>query len=49
MGAGCAFLDYDNDGWQDILLVDGMDWPGHIKERSTCGSIATTATARSPT
>jgi hypothetical protein len=21
-GAGCAFLDYDNDGWQDILLVD---------------------------
>jgi len=21
-GSGCAFLDYDNDGWQDILLVD---------------------------
>lgn len=20
-GSGCAFLDYDNDGWQDILLV----------------------------
>ncbi len=20
-GTGCAFLDYDNDGWQDILLV----------------------------
>jgi len=20
-GCGCAFLDYDNDGWQDILLV----------------------------
>lgn len=20
-GAGCAFLDYDNDGWQDVLLV----------------------------
>src|SRR6266436_1493767 len=29
LGAGCAFLDYDNDGWQDILLVNGMDWPGH--------------------
>src|SRR4051812_17315904 len=28
LGAGCAFLDYDNDGWQDILLVNGMDWPG---------------------
>ncbi len=21
MGGGCAFLDYDNDGWQDILLI----------------------------
>ncbi|MCL6508843.1 MAG: CRTAC1 family protein, partial [Bryobacteraceae bacterium] len=21
LGPGCAFLDYDNDGWQDILLV----------------------------
>ncbi len=29
LGAGCAFLDYDRDGWQDILLVNGMDWPGH--------------------
>ena len=29
MGPGCAFLDYDNDGWMDILLVNGMDWPGH--------------------
>lgn len=24
-GSGCAFLDYDNDGWQDILLVNSMD------------------------
>jgi hypothetical protein len=29
MGAGGAFIDYDNDGWQDILLVNGKDWPGH--------------------
>ena len=35
LGPGCAFLDYDNDGWQDILLVNGMDWPGHKRERST--------------
>jgi hypothetical protein len=36
MGSGCAFLDYDNDGWQDILLVNGMDWPGHpVKHRSS--------------
>jgi len=35
LGSGCAFLDYDSDGWQDILLVNGMDWPGHSKQRST--------------
>jgi len=35
LGPGCAFLDYDNDGWQDILIVNGMDWPGHRRARST--------------
>ena len=35
LGPGCAFLDYDADGWQDILLVNGADWPGHKRERST--------------
>jgi hypothetical protein len=35
LGSGCAFIDYDADGWQDILLVNGMDWPGHTKQRST--------------
>jgi enediyne biosynthesis protein E4 len=35
LGPGCAFLDYDNDGWLDILLVNGMDWPGHKRQRST--------------
>lgn len=35
MGPGVAFLDYDNDGWQDILLVNGMDWPGHARKHST--------------
>jgi hypothetical protein len=35
LGAGCAFLDYDADGWQDILLVNGMDWPGHKRQRTT--------------
>jgi enediyne biosynthesis protein E4 len=29
MGPGCAFIDYDNDGYPDILLVNGDDWPGH--------------------
>jgi hypothetical protein len=27
LGSGCAFIDYDADGWPDILLVNGMDWP----------------------
>jgi len=35
LGSGCAFLDYDADGWQDILLINGMDWPGHERQRST--------------
>ena len=34
MGAGCAFLDFDGDGWMDVLLVNGMDWPGHRRRRS---------------
>ncbi|HUB19564.1 MAG TPA: CRTAC1 family protein [Acidobacteriaceae bacterium] len=29
MGPGVAFIDYDNDGWQDIFLVNGTRWPGH--------------------
>jgi len=37
LGSGCAFLDYDGDGWQDILVVNGMDWPGHARRRSTLG------------
>jgi enediyne biosynthesis protein E4 len=35
LGSGCAFLDYDGDGWQDILLVNAMDWPGHKRQRTT--------------
>jgi enediyne biosynthesis protein E4 len=27
LGAGCAFLDFDNDAWQDILLVNSTAWP----------------------
>jgi len=35
LGSGCAFLDYDGDGWQDILLINGSGWPGHKRQRST--------------
>ena len=34
MGSGVCFIDYDNDGWQDILLVNSMDWPGHASGKS---------------
>jgi enediyne biosynthesis protein E4 len=34
LGSGCAFLDYDSDGYPDILLVNSMDWPGHKRIRS---------------
>ena len=25
-GAGCAFFDYDNDGWMDIFILSGRRW-----------------------
>lgn len=34
MGSGCAFLDYDGDGWQDILLVNSSDFPEHKQKVS---------------
>lgn len=27
MGSGGGFIDYDNDGWMDLLLVGGGRWP----------------------
>jgi len=35
MGPGVAFIDYDNDGWPDIFLVNDTDWPGHPLKHST--------------
>ena len=28
IGCGAAFLDYDNDGWLDILVLTGTRWEG---------------------
>ena len=35
LGPGVAFIDYDNDGWPDIFLVNGTDWPGHATKHTT--------------
>jgi enediyne biosynthesis protein E4 len=35
LGPGVAFIDYDNDGWPDIFLVNGTDWPGHAQKHTT--------------
>jgi hypothetical protein len=35
VGPGVAFIDYDNDGWPDIFLVNGTDWPGHGQKHTT--------------
>lgn len=35
MGSGVAFLDYDNDGWQDLLCVNSTRWPGDAGPAAT--------------
>ncbi|HWW18804.1 MAG TPA: CRTAC1 family protein [Candidatus Saccharimonadales bacterium] len=35
LGPGVAFIDYDNDGWPDVFLANGMDWPGHTQKHTT--------------
>ena len=32
-GSGCAFIDYDKDGWQDIILINSMDFEQAQKKR----------------
>src|SRR5262245_38847105 len=34
IGSGALFLDVDGDGWQDVLLVNARNWPGHPGPRS---------------
>lgn len=31
MGSGGGFIDYNDDGWVDILLVGGGGWANHTK------------------
>ncbi len=34
-GGGGGFFDYNGDGWEDILLINGTDWPSVGKEAPT--------------
>jgi hypothetical protein len=36
MGSGCAFFDYNNDGWVDLFLVNSTDWPNHRSGSHSC-------------
>lgn len=40
MGAGVAFIDYDNDGHQDLIFVNSCYWPGHKPEGKTDPTLA---------
>lgn len=33
MGSGAGFIDYDDDGWSDILLLGGGNWNGQADSR----------------
>jgi hypothetical protein len=49
MGSGCAFLDYNNDGYQDIFFVNGRNWTPHEVQqyqRSPLGPIELEVLAR---
>ena len=35
MGSGVCAIDYDGDGWQDLLFVNSMDWPEHKTTKAT--------------
>ena len=40
MGGGVAFLDYDNDGRPDLLLVNATDWPWHVTSAQSKATMA---------
>ena len=49
VGCGVAFLDYDNDGWLDVLVLSGTRLEDAPPERDQSALSRTTATAPSPT
>ncbi len=49
MGCGAAFIDYDNDGWLDIVVLTGRRCSVDAGQAPPFASITTIATARLPT
>jgi len=35
LGPGVAFIDFNNDGWQDLFFTNGTDWPGRPRRGAT--------------
>jgi hypothetical protein len=46
MGSGVCAIDFDGDGWQDVLFVNSMDWPEHHTAKRQPRSTITIITAR---
>jgi hypothetical protein len=40
LGSGVAFIDFDNDGHQDLLLVNSCYWPGHADKKKPAPTLA---------
>lgn len=40
LGGGCAFFDFDNDGKQDLLLINSCRWPGYEEKEKPAPTMA---------
>jgi len=40
LGGGCAFIDFDNDGHQDLLLINSCCWPGYEEKDKPAPTLA---------
>jgi len=47
VGCGCAFIDYDNDGWMDVLVRAALARRA-LQKAQAIACTATTGTAHSP-